>query len=82
MLAVSERITGPGGVTSELVWHKPVGKDLDALFQRIACSDEDGIVMRSAKRNVPLRLDKEGERWCPDCLTLVRASRKQKAGAL
>jgi hypothetical protein len=43
-----------------------------SLFQRIACSDEDGIVMRSAKRNVPLTLDRAGERWCQECLTLVR----------
>jgi hypothetical protein len=75
-LAVSERINGPGGVTEELVWHKPVGADPDVTFQPIACSDEDGIVMRSAKRDVPLKLDKEGERWCSDCLRLIRASRK------
>ncbi|KPC90314.1 hypothetical protein ADL27_36440 [Streptomyces sp. NRRL F-6602] len=45
MLAVPERITGPGGVAEELVWHKPLGPDPDAVFQRIACSDEDGIVV-------------------------------------
>ncbi|MBQ1163441.1 hypothetical protein KBZ21_36215, partial [Streptomyces sp. A73] len=45
MLAVSERITERGGVTTELIWHKPVGPDPDATFQRIACSDTDGIVM-------------------------------------
>ncbi|WP_019357962.1 hypothetical protein [Streptomyces sp. AA1529] len=72
MLAVSERIKGPGGVTKELVWHKPVGPDPDATFQGIACSDEDGIVMSSGKREVSLKLDKPGERWCPDCLTIIR----------
>ncbi|MFI0990578.1 hypothetical protein [Streptomyces exfoliatus] len=82
MLAVSERITGPGGVTKALVWHKPVGADPDAAFQQIACSDEDGIVMRSAKRDVSLKLDQEGERWCPDCLTLAGASGEQREGTL
>lgn len=78
MLAVSERVLGPGGVTQELVWHKPVGDDPDATFQRIACSEEDGIVMRSAKREVPLNLDKEGERWCPDCLAVIHSGRSEK----
>ncbi|NJA56733.1 hypothetical protein [Streptomyces sp. NEAU-H3] len=82
MLAVPERITGPGGIAEKLVWHKPLGADPDAIFQRIACSDEDGIVMRSAKQNIPLKLNKEGERWCPDCLTLVRAARQKKEEAL
>lgn len=73
MLAVSERVTGPGSVTQELIWHKPVGRDPDATFQPIACSDEDGIVMRSHKRDVPLGLNKPGERWCDDCLALARS---------
>jgi len=72
MQAVSERVKGPGGVTKALIWHKPVGRDPDATFQRIACSDEDGIVMSSGKREVPLKLDKDGERWCEDCLALAR----------
>lgn len=72
MRAVGERVTGPGGVTKELIWHKPVGRDDDATFQRIACSDEDGIVMRSAKRDVPLKLDKPGESWCPNCLAFTK----------
>ncbi|MEV5940653.1 hypothetical protein [Streptomyces sp. NPDC051994] len=71
MLAVSERVQGPGGVTNELIWHKPVGSDPDATFQRIACSDEDGIVMSSGKREVPLRLDEPGQRWCENCLSLA-----------
>lgn len=78
MLAVSERVLGPGAVTQELIWHKPVGTDLDATFQQIACSDEDGIVMQSGKREVPLRLDREGERWCPHCLAVIRSSRSEK----
>ncbi|MBQ1164760.1 hypothetical protein KBZ21_43045, partial [Streptomyces sp. A73] len=72
MLAVSERIKERGGVTKELIWHKPVGPDPDATFQRIACRDTDGIVMSGGKREVPLRLDQPGERWCPDCLAIVR----------
>ncbi|MBQ1164078.1 hypothetical protein KBZ21_39425, partial [Streptomyces sp. A73] len=70
--AVSERIKERGGVTKELIWHKPVGPDPDATFQRIACSDTDGSVMSGGKREVPLRLDQPGERWCPDCLAIVR----------
>jgi hypothetical protein len=72
MLAVSERVKGPGGVTKELIWHKPIGSDPDVTFQRIACSDEEGIVMSSGKRDVPLKLDKPGERWCTDCRALAR----------
>lgn len=78
MLAVSERVLGPGAVTQELIWHKPVGTDPDATFQRIACSEEEGIVMRSAKREVPLRLNKDDERWCLDCLAVVRSGRSEK----
>ncbi|MBQ1166019.1 hypothetical protein KBZ21_49355, partial [Streptomyces sp. A73] len=66
------RIKERGGVTKELIWHKPVGPDPDATFQRIACSDTDGIVMSGGTREVPLRLDQPGERWCPDCLAIVR----------
>ncbi|MEV0443526.1 hypothetical protein AB0I84_35595 [Streptomyces spectabilis] len=77
MLAVSERVTGPGAVTERLIWHKPVGPDPDAIFQRIACSDEDGIVMSSGKREVPLKLDKPSEAWCPECLTIARVNEKK-----
>ncbi|WP_326806630.1 hypothetical protein OHB04_02240 [Streptomyces sp. NBC_01775] len=72
MLAVSERVKGQWGSTQELVWHKPVGPDPDATFQPIACSDEDGIVMRGHKMDVPLNLDKKDERWCEDCLAIAR----------
>lgn len=69
MLAVSERVTGRGGVTKELIWHKPEGPDPDAWFQPIKCGG--GIVMRGPKRDVPLTLDKPGEKWCTDCLNLI-----------
>lgn len=75
MLAISERIPEDGGLTEVRVWHKPVGPDPDATFQPIACSDTAGIVMPGGKREVPLRLDKPGERWCPDCLAIIRADR-------
>ncbi|MFC9755185.1 hypothetical protein [Streptomyces sp. NPDC056921] len=78
MLAVSERTTGAGGVTEGLIWHKPVGRDPDATFQQIACSDEDGIVFRSAKCDVPLSLSKTSERWCPDCLAIIRRPASDK----
>ncbi|MFH9798121.1 hypothetical protein [Streptomyces virginiae] len=79
MLAVAERIRGSFGVTKELIWHKPIGTDPDGTFQRIACSDEDGIVMSSGKREVSLKLDEPGERWCADCLALARR-RDQSCG--
>jgi hypothetical protein len=71
MQAVSERVKGPGGATEELIWHKPVGPDPDVTFQRIACSEEEGIVMSSGKREVPLGLDRPGEKWCPICRMLA-----------
>ncbi|TKS96314.1 hypothetical protein [Streptomyces lasalocidi] len=78
MLAVSERILGRGGITEGLIWHKPVDSDPERTFQQIACSEEDGIVMPSGKREVPLSLDKEGERWCPDCLAVIRSNSAKK----
>ncbi|QEV58512.1 hypothetical protein CP982_07160 [Streptomyces spectabilis] len=65
MLAVSERVTGPGAVTEKLIWHKPIGSDPEAIFQRIACSGEDGIVISSGKREVPLKLDKPARSGAP-----------------
>ncbi|QWF85790.1 hypothetical protein [Amycolatopsis sp. CA-230715] len=72
MLAVAERVHGPHDGTHDVVWHKPVGHDPDALFQRIACSDVDGIVMPGPKYQVPAKLDWPGERWCPDCRPTAR----------
>lgn len=74
MLAIPERVTGPGGVTQELIWHKPKGRG-DGDFQPIACSDDEGITLPWGKRDISLRLDKSGERWCEDCLKLIRAAR-------
>lgn len=74
MLAIPERVTGPGGVTQELIWHKPKGSVV-ADFQPIACSEDEGITLPWAKHDVPLRLDNPGERWCDDCLKLIRAAR-------
>ncbi|MFI7096826.1 hypothetical protein [Streptomyces lydicus] len=73
-LATPERILGDGGQTEMLVWHKPAGRVVEE-FQAIACSDSDGIVFPPPKREVPLRLNKPGESWCPDCLTAIRADR-------
>jgi hypothetical protein len=64
MLATPERIRGDGGRTEVLVWHKPVDRVVEE-FQAIACSDSEGIVMPWPKQDVPLTLDKPGERWCP-----------------
>ncbi|GHH30205.1 hypothetical protein [Streptomyces rubradiris] len=73
MLATPERIRGDGGLTEMLVWHKPVGRVIEE-FQAIACSDTEGIVMPWPKQDVPLKLDKPGERWCSDCLAIIRSA--------
>lgn len=74
MLAIPERIIGAAGETKRIVWHKPVGSVI-ADFQRIACSEEEGITAPAPKSEVPLRLDKSGEGWCPTCLARIRADR-------
>lgn len=71
MLATPERIRGADARTEALVWHKPVGRAVEE-FQAIACSDTEGIVMPWPKQDVPLSLDKPGERWCTDCLAIAR----------
>ena len=74
MLATPERVRGQGSAPDTTIWHKLVGDCRgDCDFHAIACSDEEGIVLPGAARNVPLNLDEPGERWCPDCLTLARA---------
>ncbi|WP_432180909.1 hypothetical protein [Streptomyces sp. NBC_00063] len=68
MLATRGRVAE--GRSETLVWHKPVGDTVNE-FQAIACSDTDGIVLPAPKQDVPLDLDKPGERWCPECLALI-----------
>ncbi|HEY6116648.1 MAG TPA: hypothetical protein VI172_11875 [Candidatus Dormibacteraeota bacterium] len=71
MLATRERVQGDAVFSELVVWHKPVGRSVEE-FQPIACSDTEGIVFPPPKQEVPLGLDRPGERWCPDCLALVR----------
>ncbi|UPT46774.1 MULTISPECIES: hypothetical protein [Streptomyces] len=71
MLAVSERIDGCNGTPDQTIWHKPVGRIVDE-WQNIACSATEGINSPWVKQNVPIRLKKEHEAWCSDCLNLVR----------
>lgn len=73
MLAVSERVPGCGRVPDQTIWHKSAhghrctgGCD----FHPIACSTDEGIVLPAPKRDIPLRLSNENERWCQDCLAL------------
>lgn len=73
MLATPERVRGDGGRTEVLVWHKPVGRVVEE-FQPIACSDTEGIVMPPPRQDVPLGLDKPGERWCSGCLASIRSA--------
>lgn len=81
MLATPERIRGDGGRTETLVWHKPAGRAVEE-FQPIACSSTEGIVMPPPKQDVPLSLDKAGERWCADCLAAIRAGKQGGVGAV
>lgn len=81
MLATSERVRGDGGRTEVVVWHKPVGRVVEE-FQPIACSSTEGIVMPPPKQDVPLRLDKAGERWCADCLAAIRAGKQGGVGVV
>ncbi|WP_399553905.1 hypothetical protein OG473_39620 (plasmid) [Streptomyces anulatus] len=71
MLAVSERIDGCNGTPDQTIWHKPVGRIIDE-WQNIACSTTEGILSPRSKQNVPIRLEKKNERWCPDCLAFHR----------
>lgn len=74
MLATSERVRGAAGQADTIVWHKAVGRCTgDCDFHPIACSDTEGITLPGPKQDIPLSLDKPGERWCPNCLALVRS---------
>ncbi|MET9051236.1 hypothetical protein ABZW50_08790 [Streptomyces bacillaris] len=74
MLAVSERITGLNGEPDQTIWHKPGPGHRctgECDFHPIACSEEEGIAFPGPKQNVPIRLDRENERWCEGCLNLA-----------
>jgi hypothetical protein len=79
MLATPERVRDEGLRTEALVWHKPTGPVVED-FQAIACSVEEGIVLPWARKDVPLKLDEPGERWCADCLAVIRASKEASDG--
>jgi hypothetical protein len=77
MLAVPERVAPrTADQPEEVVWHKPIGRPVEE-FQAIACSGEEGITFPPPKQNIPLRLNKPGERWCEPCLALTRAPRRR-----
>ncbi|MDH2390062.1 hypothetical protein QCN29_14930 [Streptomyces sp. HNM0663] len=78
MLATPERVRKDGGQNEIPVWHRPVGRIVEE-FQPITCSDSDGIVFPAPKQDVPLDLDRPGERWCTDCITLIRDARKRRS---
>lgn len=70
MLAIPEIIIGNGTEPDTTIWHKPIGRVVED-FQAIACSDDEGITLPPGKHNVPLDLDKPGERWCTGCLAAI-----------
>lgn len=74
MKATAERIRGRYPEPDRLVWHKPAGPASDD-FQAIACSDEEGIVLPTGTRDVPVKLDEPGQSWCAECLSADRKGR-------
>ncbi|MEW2493836.1 hypothetical protein AB0942_09850 [Streptomyces nodosus] len=75
MLATSERIRVQHGQPEALLWHlmtDPEPCDGDCDFHAIACSDEEGITLPGPAREVPLDLDRPGQRWCPACLAAAQ----------
>lgn len=69
MRAVQERIPSLSSNTPDrTIWHRPVGRPVEE-FQQIACSDDAGITMPSASREVPA----SDPAWCPSCRTLPKA---------
>lgn len=82
MLATPERVRKADGRTVQ-VWHMlAAGQTCDGEcdFHRIACSSEDGIVLPGVVRDVPVELDEPGQRWCADCLTIIRAAAQVDGG--
>ncbi|MEW1548424.1 hypothetical protein [Streptomyces tsukubensis] len=78
MLATPERVRRDGVQNELRIWHRPVGRIVNE-FQPIACSDNDGIVFPAQKQDVPLDLDRPGERWCTDCIALIPDARKRRS---
>ncbi len=81
MLATPERVREDDGRTVQ-VWHLLAdGQTCDGGcdFHRIACSSDEGIVLPGGVREVPVELDEPGQRWCGDCLAIIRNSVKETA---
>lgn len=77
MLAVSERVREDGRESDGWIWHLPAGDEEcvgDCDFHTIACSSEEGIVAPAPKRDVPLDGAGPNERWCVDCLAIIRTA--------
>ncbi|MGP3950839.1 hypothetical protein [Streptomyces sp. 7N604] len=77
MLATPERVH-ESDWTEVVVWHKPVQPEQchgECDFHALACSSVEGIVLPGPNQDVPLDLDRPGERWCTDCLAIINAAR-------
>lgn len=74
-LAVRERTAERFDDPGETTWHLPGGPpNDDYTWQAIACSEEEGL-LPCGQIEVPLDLTgRPGERWCPDCRTLLTAA--------
>ncbi|WP_405824161.1 hypothetical protein OG705_29015 [Streptomyces sp. NBC_00838] len=78
MLAVSQRVPGHGRTPDQTIWHKSApGHRCTGRcdFHPIACSTDEGIIFPATKQDVPIRLEKEHEAWCGDCLVIIRQQR-------
>ncbi|MDX2998142.1 hypothetical protein PV382_23930 [Streptomyces scabiei] len=63
MRAVQERIpSNSASTTDRVLFHRPVGRPVEE-FQAIACSDDEGITLPGAVRDVP----PSDAAWCPSC---------------
>ncbi|NUP20785.1 MAG: hypothetical protein HOZ81_32860 [Streptomyces sp.] len=75
MLATQERVRLDGGQVA-IVWHRSPGRcNGECDFHPIACSADEGIIAPGPKQDVPIRLEVPGERWCSDCLAIIRVTR-------
>lgn len=83
LLATSEYVRDEHGQRVALLWHlmaHPETCDGECDFHAIACSDQDGITLPGPAQEVPLDLDRPGERWCPACRAAVQNA-ADKAGS-
>lgn len=74
MLATPERVREDDGRTVQ-VWHLLADGQAcngECDFHPIACSNDEGIVAPGGLRDVSVELGEPGQRWCGDCVAIIR----------